>query len=72
MIGEQTSALELLDLPVQRLDHRDQRQHELAGPQLQVADATLGRMPELGEQPRGLLTAGVALAGQEGGQARLV
>ena len=64
-------ALELLDLHVQRLDRRDQRQHELpASGQLELADATLGRAPELCEQLRGLLAAGVVLAGQERPKAR--
>ena len=48
------------------------RQHQLAaGGQLKLADAALGSAPELGEQLRGLLAAGVALAGEKRGQARL-
>ena len=59
-------ALELLDLHVQRLDRRDQREHELpAGAQLELADAALGRAPELGEQLRRLLPAGGGLSGQK-------
>ena len=40
--------VELLDLLDQRLDRRDQRQHERsAGAQLDLADASFGRTPEL-------------------------
>jgi hypothetical protein len=65
-------ALELLELAVQRRERRDQREHELAaGAQLELADTPRGRATELCEQFRGLLPAGVPLAGQERGQARL-
>ena len=65
-------ALELLDLHAHRLERRDQRQHQLAtGAQLELADATRGRTPELAEQLRGRLPAGVALASQKRCQTRL-
>jgi hypothetical protein len=55
--------LELLDLPVQRLDRRDQAQHQLpAGGELELADPGRGGAAELCEQLRGLLAAGVARA----------
>ena len=58
-------ALELLDLHAQRGDRRDQREHELpAGGQLELADATRGRAPQLGQQLCGQLAAGVPLAGE--------
>ena len=49
-------ALELLDLHTRRGDRRDQRDHELpAGGQLELADATRGRAPQLGQQTSMLL-----------------
>ena len=64
-------ALELLDLPVERLDRRDQAQHQLAaGGQLELADPGRGGAAELCEQLRGLLAAGVALPDEEPVQAR--
>src|ERR1700694_6329885 len=65
-------ALELLDLRVERSHRRDQREHELAARcQLELADATLGRAPELCEQLRGLLAARVPRAGEKPSHARL-
>src|SRR5450755_4588321 len=65
-------ALELLDLPADQFDHRDQRQHQLAaGAQFKLADATVGSAPELCQQLGRLLAAGVVLAREKPGQARL-
>jgi hypothetical protein len=53
-------AVELLDLGDEWLDRHDQRQHERsAGCLLRLADAALGRTPELGEKLRGLLATGI-------------
>ena len=63
---------ELLDLLDQRLDRGDQGEHErAAGGELGLADAPLGRAPELREQLGGLLATGVALAREERAEALL-
>ena len=64
--GHGDLALELSDLRVERLDHRDQRAHEFsAGAELELADPGLGSAAELCQKPRGLLAAGISLARQE-------
>ena len=63
--------LQLLDLPVERLDRRGQAEHQLpAGGQLELPDPGYGGAAELCEQLRGLLAAGVVLAEEEPVQAR--
>ena len=55
-------ALQLLDLPLIRLDRRDQAQHQPpASGQLELPDPGRGSAAELCEQLRGLLAAGVTL-----------
>ena len=64
--GGRDLPLELLDLLVERLDHRDQRPHEFsAGAELELADPGHGGAAELGQKLRGGLAAGVTLAGEE-------
>ena len=64
-------ALELLDLRVQGLDHRDQRQHEVPPRgKLELADATVSCPPELGQQLRRVLPPAVALSLKKRPQAR--
>ncbi len=63
--------LQLLELPVDRLDRRDQAQHQLpAGGQLELPDPGRGSAAELCQQLRGLLAAGVVLPDEEPVQAR--
>ena len=64
--------LELIDLSDQRLERRDQAEHELpARVQLRFADPAFGRASELREQLRGFLGAGVMLACEERREALL-
>ena len=68
--GGRDLPLELLDLLVERLDRRHQAQHELAaGGKLKLTDPGLRGAAELRQELRGLLAAGVVLAGQESLQA---
>ena len=56
-------ALELLDLGIQRPDHRDQAEHELsAGGELELADPRAWSAAQLGHQRRRMLSARIPLA----------
>ncbi len=68
--GGRDLALQRLDLLVDRLERRDQAQHQCsAGGQFERADPGLGGAAELYEQLCGRLAAGVVLPGQESVQA---
>ena len=63
--------LELADLLVERVDHRDHAAHEFsAGAELELADAGDRGAAKLGQKLRGRLPAGVVLADEEPLQAR--